>query len=183
MAKVTGAGNNHLDVRKRPGVQKMVKHYLKVDMTPMVDLGFLLITFFVITAELSKPTVMELAMPKDGPPVDLAASAALTVLVKDNNAYYYKGKWEEALLQNNISPLQKSGQKSLREVISSMKMELDKNKDVKGGRNDLMLLIKPGIKTSYTTIIDLLDETTISMVKKYAIVRQTAEEYDWLEKQ
>ena len=51
--------------RQRAGVRRPVKHQLRIDMTPMVDLGFLLISFFVITTELSKPTAMPLVMPKD----------------------------------------------------------------------------------------------------------------------
>ena len=181
MAQINSADKSQIAIRKGAGVQKMIRHCLKVDMTPMVDLGFLLISFFVITTELSKPTVMDLAMPKVGPPVDLAESAALTVFMKDDTMYYYKGKWEDAQLQNRISPVRLTGQNSLREIIIGMKAELDNNKDVKGGRNDLMLLIKPGRKTSYTTVIDLLDEAMISMVKKYAIVPQTSEEAAWLE--
>jgi biopolymer transport protein ExbD len=183
MAQLNQPGSIKISIKKRAGVQKPVRQFLKVDMTPMVDLGFLLITFFVFTTELSKPAVMHLAMPKDGLPADLAASAALTVLMKDNTIYYYRGQWEEALSQNQISPLLKSWQKTLRELISNMKMELDKIKEVKGGRNDLMLLIKPGPSTSYATVVDLLDEATISMIKKYAIVKQTTAEYNWLEKQ
>ncbi len=57
--------------RQRAGVRRPVKRQLRIDMTPMVDLGFLLISFFVITTELSKPTVMPLAMPKDGGESDL----------------------------------------------------------------------------------------------------------------
>jgi biopolymer transport protein ExbD len=181
MAQITTAGSNEIRLRKRAGIPGMTKHHLKLDMTPMVDLGFLLISFFVITTELSKPTVMDLAMPKVGPPVDLAESAALTVFMKDDTVYYYKGKWEDALLQNRILSVQITGQHSLRQIIIDMKAELDNNKDVKRGRNELMLLIKPGRTTSFTTLIDLLDEATISMIKKYAVVPQTSEEVAWLE--
>ncbi|MBL7720625.1 MAG: biopolymer transporter ExbD, partial [Chitinophagaceae bacterium] len=98
--------NNETHLRKRAGVRKMIKHYLKVDMTPMVDLGFLLISFFVITTELSKPTVMNLAMPAEGEPTDLANSAALTVLTKGNSIYYYQGEWEEAIMKAKVEPVE-----------------------------------------------------------------------------
>ena len=102
-------------IRKRAGVRRMSKHSLKVDMTPMVDLGFLLITFFVITAELSKPTAMDLAMTKDGPPIDLPESAALTILIdKTNTIYYYEGKWEEAVKNKNVHAISLTGVNNLR---------------------------------------------------------------------
>jgi biopolymer transport protein ExbD len=67
-------------------------------MTPMVDLGFLLITFFVITVQLSKPTTVNLNMTKDGPPIDLGNSNALTVLLDEaGRIYYYHGNWKDAL--------------------------------------------------------------------------------------
>lgn len=69
--------------------RRSVKHNLKIDMTPMVDLGFLLISFFVITTELSKPTTMDLFMPKDGKPMDLGASDALTILLDNDNTFWY----------------------------------------------------------------------------------------------
>ena len=55
--------------RRRAGVSRPKKHNPKTDMTPMVDLGFLLISFFVMTTELSKPRVAQLNMPKEGPPM------------------------------------------------------------------------------------------------------------------
>lgn len=166
--------------RKRAGVKRMIRHHLKVDMTPMVDLGFLLISFFVITTELSKPTAMDLAMPKEGVPSELAESAALTVFTKDDNIYCYQGKWEEAVSKRSISPVQLSGENSLRAVISKMQISLDNNKALEKGREELMLLIKPGPGTSYKTVVDLLDEATISMVKKFAVIQQTPEEENWL---
>src|SRR5687768_12504833 len=75
--------------RSRRGVARMKKHSLKTDMTPMVDLGFLLIAFFIMTTELNKPVVTRLNMPHDGPSIPLAMSNALTVLLGDNNTVYY----------------------------------------------------------------------------------------------
>jgi len=175
--------NNETQVRKRAGVRKMINHYLKVDMTPMVDLGFLLISFFVITTELSKPTVMNLAMPAEGEPTDLANSAALTVLTKGNSIYYYQGDWEEAIMNAKVEPVELSGKNSLRAVIGRMRINLDKNESLKNGRDELMMLIKPSSGTSYKTVVDLLDEATISMVKKYALIKQSLEESEWLYRQ
>lgn len=68
LSKTTSMTELIIRVNQRPGagVQRMTRHRLKTDMTPMVDLGFLLITFFVVTAELSKPKTMNLYMPYDG---------------------------------------------------------------------------------------------------------------------
>ncbi|TMI89685.1 MAG: biopolymer transporter ExbD, partial [Bacteroidetes bacterium] len=82
----------------RAGVRRMIKHKLKTDMTPMVDLGFILITFFVFTAEISKPTAMNLNMPTDGPPMPTGDSRTITFLMSGNNKlFYYPGKEEDAI--------------------------------------------------------------------------------------
>jgi biopolymer transport protein ExbD len=180
-AILTGTDNSST-TRKRPGVRRMLKHNLKVDMTPMVDLGFLLITFFVITTELSKPTMMNLYMPKDGPPIDLGESNALSFLLgKDNAVYYYNGDWENAKKENEIFKTTYSGVDGMRKIINEKQRRLDafinKNKE---GRDGLMLLIKAGKEASYKNVIAVLDEVTINIVKKYAVVKLSADETDFL---
>jgi biopolymer transport protein ExbD len=177
MENINTAVNN----QRKAGVPRMIKHYLKIDMTPMVDLGFLLISFFVITTELTKPTVMDLYMPKDAvPPTELGKSNALTILLDDNKMYYYNGEWDGAVKTRNIIETDLSGKADLRKVIGDKQRQLDITAKDKEGRDGLMILIKPGSKTSYKRVIDVLDEMTINMVKKYAVIKLSEEEKSWL---
>ncbi len=183
MAQFNSPGNESpVSSRKRRGVMRMVKQSLRLDMTPMVDLGFLLITFFVITTELARPTVMDLYMPKDGGLMPVGESNALTVLVDNNKIYYYHGKWEDTIRTENILQTNFFGNNGLRNIIEKKQRQLDVIAKDKEGRNGLMLLIKPGSNASYKSIIDVLDETAISMVKKYALVKLSEAEANWLEK-
>jgi len=166
----------------RVGVPGITKHNLKIDMTPMVDLGFLLISFFVITTELSKPTAMDLFMPKESKvPMELGELNALTVLLdKDNRAWCYHGRWEDAVIQHTIIKTGFSGNNGLRKNIIAKQQWLD-NYNKKEGRNGLMLVIKPGSGASYKNVVDVLDEVSINGVKKYAVVKMSEEEMGWLE--
>ena len=96
---------------KKKGVKKMST---RVDFTPMVDLGFLLITFFMLTTTLLKPQTMEISMPskdkvKDEDGIKIKQSLAITVLLgKDNAVYYYFGMQENGvdpqLIKTDFSP-------------------------------------------------------------------------------
>lgn len=173
--------NAGVNDRGKAGVRRMVKHSLKTDMTPMVDLGFLLITFFVITTELSKPTVMELYMPKDGDSTDLGRSNALTVLLgQSNTLYYYHGDWENAFRKGQIFETNFSYNKGLGKVIREKQRQLDVNKANKEGRNGLMLLIKAGNEASYENLVKALDEATINEIKKYAVIKLSQPERNFL---
>ena len=83
------------------------KKVLRIDMTPMVDLGFLLITFFVFTTTIATPSVTDLFMPDDQNIIDssnLSERLALTVLLTDHNKiYYYYGNWKETEKDGKIS--------------------------------------------------------------------------------
>jgi biopolymer transport protein ExbD len=169
--------NVEVNENRKVGVRRMSKHSLKIDMTPMVDLGFLLIAFFVITTELNKPAVADLYMPKDEKPMLLANSNALTVLLgKDNTVFYYHGDWEEAMKSGQIFQTYFSYNKGLGEVIRKKQQWLDINKSKDEGRDGLMLLIKAGNEANYENVLKVLDEIAINQVKKYAIMKLTVSE-------
>lgn len=168
-------------IRRRRGVRRMKKNNLRIDMTPMVDLGFLLISFFVITTELSKPGAMGLNMPKDGPPIELGQSNAMTILIsKENSLFYYYGDWQTASKSGQVYPADFSGDNSIRKQIILKQQQLAADPSQKEGREGLMLLIKATEKASYENLVDILDEVAINDVKKYAVVKITTEESGWL---
>src|SRR5262245_13282349 len=120
----TGGGDS--GHKKGPGVKKAKKLSTRVDMTPMVDLGFLLITFFIFTTTMSSPTTMALNMPKDTDKPEeqnkAKASGALTIMLgKGDQVYYYEGQLEVTEGKNNF---EQTTFKGIRKVI------IDKKKDV-----------------------------------------------------
>jgi biopolymer transport protein ExbD len=181
MADTLVTGNEN---RRRAGFYQIKKLKIRVDMTPMVDLGLLLITFFVFTATLSKPSVVKLNMPKkEGPPATLGDSYALTVLLDDHDRiYYYNGNWKDALATGQVFKTNYSESNGLGNVIREKEKLLVAGK-AKEGRDGLMLLIKAGKGASYQNVIDALDEAMINVVKKYTILSTEKEETEWMEKQ
>ena len=154
----TSGGGGH---KKGPGVKKAKKLSTRVDLTPMVDLGFLLITFFIFTTTMSQPTAMKLSMPDDRDlthPTDIKQSGALTILLgKDDNIFYYEGE-----LAPNASNFKSSNFKDIRNEIISKKQS---SNDV-----DFFVTIKPSDESTYKDVVDILDEMTINVVKRYALV-------------
>ena len=172
-----------VDQRRRAGVGRMKRHNLRTDMTPLVDLGFLLITFFVFTVQLHKPFNLKLNMPKEGTGTVVGESDALTVLLDDEeNIYYYQGGWKDASEKSEIIKTNLSINGGLGKIIRAQQLSLDKA-DKKEGRAGLMLLIKAGKNASYQMVIDALDEALINNVTKYALLKMEPEELAWLEKQ
>ena len=154
----------------------------KVDLTAMVDLAFLLITFFMLTTSLSKPQSMDLGLPdKDEDPsknkdVKVDENRTMTILMGDNNQMkYYMGIMNTPMAPKDLS----YGREGIRaELIKKKKavQEYTGNKD-KG----LIVIIKPSKKSNYRNLIDVLDEMAIADVPTYAIVDITPQEVAVLE--
>ena len=150
---------------------------LHIDMTPMVDLGFLLISFFIFTAALTEKKGMDLIMPKEGPPMEIKQSNALTfLLAEDDRAYVYEGGWNDALRQGQIFKSDYNIAKGLGQAIR------EKQNKLGAGRDEMFLTVKPLDGASYGNLINALDETIINGVKKYAVTKPTAQEIAFLEK-
>ncbi|WP_028787819.1 ExbD/TolR family protein [Terrimonas ferruginea] len=152
--------------RLRAGVKRASHHAPRTDMTPMVDLAFLLITFFVMTAQMQEPTVMSLIMPKDGPAQPVGATESMTVLLSgENKLYYYEGITQEALPAGKMQPVP-GGVKELRDILIRKQRALDDFK----GRDRLMVLVKPTASSKYRLLIDALDELKITGVTRFAVI-------------
>jgi hypothetical protein len=165
----------------RRGVKRVKRHSLKTDMTPLVDLGFLLIAFFVVTAKLSEPHVADLNMPHDdGPPIEVEESNTLTVLLGDKHVYYYHGKWEQAEKTNGIYETSFQIRGGIGDVIRTKQKHLDNIKVNGEGRKGLMLLIKPAPNSEYEEVIEMLDQVLLHEVGKYALVSLSNQEKSFL---
>lgn len=162
----------------KPGVRRSKKHSTRVDLTPMVDLGFLLITFFIFTTSMSTPKSMKLVMPDDGGeviPMNVGKSTALTVIpLKDNKVFYYHGELSEALKTNTYGITNYSVTDGLGQIVRNKQAALDKMSP--GKRKDLVLMIKPTSESNYQHLINVLDEVLINEVTRYAVMDITPEE-------
>jgi biopolymer transport protein ExbD len=165
-------GDSH---KKGPGVKKAKKLSTRVDMTPMVDLGFLLITFFIFTTTMSTPATMKMYMPKDEKDpknqTEVKESGALTILLgKDNGIYYYEGK-----LKEDGSNFKSSTYKEIRDEIINKKKAVMENGERLGYPKDTLdkdffVVIKPNPEATYKNTVDILDEMAINQVHRFGLV-------------
>jgi biopolymer transport protein ExbD len=153
------------------GKVRSKKQNSKVDLTAMVDLAFLLITFFMLTTSLSKPQSMDLALPdkkpKDKPQDDqkVDENRTMTLLLGENNKLVrYMGLEETPLAKWTPKDIV-YGKEGLRQNVLQAKKEVlaytgDKDKGI-------IVIIKPGKKSNYRNLVDVLDEMAISGVATY----------------
>ncbi|MEP6467848.1 MAG: biopolymer transporter ExbD [Parafilimonas sp.] len=157
--------------KQKAGVRKAKKTALRVDLTPMVDLGFLLISFFVLTNTISQLKAMKLAIPDDSKniePLKAAESKTINVLLAANNeTYVYNGSQLNTI--KNIG----SNTTSIRDAIIKKENELRNNY---GSDSGLVVLIKPTTASTYENVINTLDEMLICNVKTYVLMDATADE-------
>ena len=156
--------NDQPTQKKRKGSAIFSTKSLKVDLTPMVDLGFILITFFVFTSSLSEMKAMDIINPNDkdsGTNDALCESCVLTVLPgKDNKIWYYEG------MENNAEYKQTSFDATgIRALIAAKKNAVKQQ----FGEDRFVLIIKPLEKSSFKNMVDIIDECKIGVVLRYYI--------------
>ena len=178
------------------------KNSTHIDMTPMVDLAFLLLTFFMLTTTFGKPKTMEINMPiKDPNNKPPLVNNAVTFLLTDKDkVYWYYGELKpetqliltdfstngirKLLLEKNqfavdrIKDLRSQASKANMADTTLKRMEID----VKGDKKALMVLVKTDDKAKYKNVVDALDELNIAFVGKYALVDISKQEYDMINK-
>jgi biopolymer transport protein ExbD len=187
---VENGGGDSGKGKKRP--KKSSTH---VDMTPMVDLAFLLLTFFVLTSTFSKPKVMSLVYPaKDVPertekPV---VKNAITFLITKDRVFYYKGELNPAggpkteLIETDFGPqgvrkllateneyvirekLKLDGQLTRKEIVDSVAKQ--KLIEAQKTPQALKVLVKTDLKALCANFIDLIDELYIANIGMIAPV-------------
>ncbi len=162
------------------GKKRAKKMSTRIDMTPMVDLAFLLLTFFMLTTTFAKPNVMQLTMPvkktDDVEDTKIKASQAMTILLgKDNKAYYYFG------LHTPNDPTVPKVELKVTDFSANgiRKVVLDRQRQAGGSEERLpIILIKPTEDAKYKNMVDILDEMNITNQKKYALVKAPKEDLD-----
>jgi biopolymer transport protein ExbD len=204
MAEIAeGGGGGHDKGKKRAK-----KASTKVDMTPMVDLAFLLLTFFVLTSTFSKPKVMSLVYPAKPKPNEVIPPAkvnnGITFLISEDKIYYYQGQFYTAgnpdgkpateLKETNFGPT------GLRKLLADLNSTVLKNKEgldkqlkskqiqdttyermlneFKGSKEALKVLIKTDDKATCKNFIDLVDELKIAQIGVIAPVDLLKSEQD-----
>ena len=158
---------------KHGGGPRSKKMSTRVDLTPMVDLAFLLISFFMLTTTMNKPKAMELNMPKkvedDKEKMDVADCQVLHVLLDTlDQVWYYEGLQVAGLQKTTFA-----GDGGIRKVIMK-KLKAVPNPancpPMRSGKpREAIVLIKLLEGARYKNMVDILDEMDITGCKTYAI--------------
>lgn len=168
---------------KKGGKVRSKKMSTRIDFTPMVDLGFLLITFFMLTTTLAKPQIMALVMPdKDIKKEDVEPvkeSKVLTLLLGGNDkVYFYEGITDAKLDSTDYSAegVRQVILKKMDKVREQFQLETYKKKNKEGVEEErtdgsyINVIIKPMKDSRYKNLVDALDEMAITKVRYYVIL-------------
>ncbi len=164
MAELSGGGDGG---KKKGGKVRAKRSSTRIDMTPMVDLAFLLLTFFVMTTTLNKPQAMQINMPdkpkEDDKPPEVNEKNVLTLVLGENDKiYWYMGITDPKV---EVADFSATG---IRKVLLEKKAELPK----------LIVLIKSLDEARYKNMVDIMDEMNISSVQRFALVEITGVDKD-----
>ena len=167
--------------KKGGGKVRSKKQNSKVDLTAMVDLAFLLITFFMLTTTLSKPQSMNLRLPDKAEPdqkeqdIKVDENRTMTILLGENGKLVsYMGMISAPLVAPKDFAYGKDGIR--KELLSRRQSVLEYSASKGKPKNGIIVIIKPSKKATYRNLVDILDEMAIVDVPTYAIVNEFSPE-------
>ncbi|WP_426668426.1 ExbD/TolR family protein [Mucilaginibacter sp. McL0603] len=147
----------------------------RIDLTAMVDLAFLLITFFIMATSLAKPKAMDLAMPV-GENEPVPETRTMTIcLGKDNQALWYMGMPERPLTSPQLVNFSKTGLRTA--LINTSKSVFEKT------GKPMIVVLKPSAHSVYSNFVSALDELNITNIQSYAVAQISPKDIDMLKQQ
>ncbi len=158
---MSGGGERQSSGKKKKHHSKRLG--IKLDMTPMVDVTFLLLCFFMLTTTMSKPSTMEINLPPNETKVEVAESNLLTLRVNEKTEVYWN---------MGVDKPEKIQFDGLRKLFTE---KLQANPK-------LIALLKVDRKAKYTQMVDILDEFTLSNITKFSIAPMADEDKQILDK-
>lgn len=144
------------------------KKIIRVDMTPMVDLGFLLITFFMFTTNFIKPNVIDLGLPAGEKGTEINYKNQLSFILGKNDRIFYYQKELNDFTATDLKETSIVGA-DVSKIISSYK-KVAPNPDI------FTVIIKPTDDANYKNFVDILDEMVITKNERYGIADLKSEE-------
>ncbi len=194
MAEIANTG---LQRGKRPSKLNRIK----LDITPMVDLAFLLLTFFVLTSTFTKPKSMEMIFPSnESDSTHGVLKNGITFLISDNKLFYYEGEFKSAENKNatqlkelsittDLKPFLMNKYAAAKQKINLLEKQYQNHQfpdsvflkqvaDVKRDKENPTILVKADDKASYKNIIDVVDEVNGVTGTKYVMVDISKVEFD-----
>ena len=150
---------------KSGGRQK--KKNVKIDMTPMVDLNFLLLMFFMFTSSFSKPNVMDLGLPAKDPNPDpkhipyIDNRNQITFIIGENNRIFYHQSNEKELTEAGLKETDYNGVNVSKIISNAYDKALKKE--------NFTIIVKPTNESNYKNFVDMMDNISISKKERYGI--------------
>jgi biopolymer transport protein ExbD len=141
----------------------------RIDLTPMVDLAFLLLTFFIFNTTLTRPTAMTTLLPADSEDsTNIARSGAISLVAGENGILFYTGDEVSSGKQIDYNTP---------EVLRANLLMIQQNLLRTDGNDDkLFVMIKPTSKAAFGNVVNLLDEMKICSMKRYTLTDLSQEE-------
>lgn len=151
------AGGDVAEPRERKhGKKKKVRRLgIRIDMTPLVDIAFLLLTFFMLTTTMSRPQTMEINLPPDREvKVEIAESNLLTLRMNEKGELFWNV---------GIESPKRLERESLRAFLKQRVIDNPK----------LVALLKIDRVAKYNQMVEMIDEFNLSNVTRFSLAPLT----------